>query len=64
MAAAGVIAAANYLVPARRVGVGWENRRFMPREDQGPFIPIPPRGDAWYREPLRRWAMQRDRLFP
>ncbi len=39
----------------QRVGVDWEHRQFMPRgEGQGPIVPEPPRGPAWYVEPPAR----------
>jgi hypothetical protein len=47
-------AAGAALRPAKRVGVDWEHRQFMPRDEQGPIVPGLPRGPVWYAEPQTR----------
>lgn len=42
------------IVPQKRAGVDWEHLQFMPREEQGPMIPVAPKGFVWYEEPQAR----------
>ena len=51
---AAAMAAAGVLIPQKRVGIDWEHRQFMPRDEQEPIVPETPRGPVWYVEPPAR----------
>ena len=53
-ALAAFAAAAMLITPQKRVGIDWEHRQFMPREEQRPIVPEPHRGPVWYVEPPAR----------
>ena len=46
--------AAMLIAPQKRVGIDWEHHQFMPRDEQVPTVPEPPRGLVWYVEPQAR----------
>ena len=50
-AALAAFAAATLIAPQKPVGIDWEHHQFMPRDEQGPTVPEPPRGLIWYVEP-------------
>ena len=55
VALAAIIAAAMAAAWAlTRVGIDWEHRQFMPRDEQEPIVPETPRGPVWYVEPPAR----------
>jgi hypothetical protein len=51
---AAAMPAAGALTPQKRVGIDWEHRQFMPRDERGPIVPETPSGPVWYVEPPAR----------